>query len=118
MLLLRFGVFAVASVALGAWTYADASARDSDAAVRWGLAVAAFLPLAGVYVLYRTSIGERFAPPGAREDLFGTVGVGLVLALVVVSKLAPEDPTVFGWTMVGATPLALFVSYLFVASRG
>jgi cell division protein FtsW (lipid II flippase) len=107
-------IFVLGLLSLFYTVAADAKARGSDAWLSWGI-TAVFVPFGpGLYLLYRSQIGERTASLTDRERLAGTGSITFLVAFVSGAVLSPPDPfTQLLYTAL-SVPVGLLVGYLLV----
>ena len=102
-------------LALGAWVYADALARDSDHPLRWAVEVVVLPPVVAAYVHYR---GDRTRPQSDRERLALAALLALLAALLAGMAFSPPDVLVRPRTTFGALLVTAPLFYLLVYRGG
>jgi hypothetical protein len=105
----------VSLLALGAWVYIDASAREETTPALWAVPVALFGPLIVVYVLQR---GERTRPQSDGERAALTVLLALLVAMMAGTVFSPPDTFAQPRNTFGALLVALPLFYLLVYRDG
>lgn len=105
-----------ANVSLALWVYYDATARGAEGASRgvWAL----FPPYLLWYLFTRDRLGPRHRPIEGREAIVGSTFVGLFLAVVLGSVLAPPDPFTQSLYVAALVPVGGVVGYLLIARGG
>ncbi|AEH37375.1 hypothetical protein [Halopiger xanaduensis] len=110
------GTFLLAGLCLCYAIAADANARGANGSV-WGLVAFAVPPIAvPVYLLHRRELPRRTDSPGRFERIAGSIGIGVVAAVVVVGGIvSPPDPfsvvLYAGPLIVVCVPLAFVCCY-------
>jgi len=98
-------------IALVAWVYVDALARDSDHPVRSTATVAVVPPALVAYVYYRP---DRTAPQSDPERVALTVLLALLSAMLVGTVFSPPDVFAQPRNTFGAVLVTLPLFYLLV----
>lgn len=67
-------------VLVGYWVFLDATERESSGNLFWAIGCMVFQPLVIGYLLYRSQIGGRTEPAGAKERIIGIFVIGHLVA--------------------------------------